>query len=183
MKPGEPRRSAILAAAEGVLLSHGPRATSMEAIARAARVAKPTLYAYFSDKDAILKALAEELIAAQRKELHAAMTTDGELAVRVAAALTVRCKQGMRMRAHPHGRDLYGSTNPIAGASVRRLEEEFGRDLETALAKAGVQRARFLAPLLLAASTGIGERATLPSEVGPAVRLLCERMIPPELPV
>jgi AcrR family transcriptional regulator len=182
MKPGTSRRSAILAAAETLLLAEGPRATSMEALARAAGVAKPTLYAYFADKDAILSALAEELIAAQRRELRNAMEGDGELAPRLAAALTARCKQAMRVRTAPHGRELYGAASPIAGPLLRELETDLSRDIERALGIAGVERARLLAQLLLAASSGIGERATAPAELGPALRLLCERLIQPELP-
>lgn len=182
MKPGEPRRSAILAAAEAALLAQGPRAVSMEALARAAGVAKPTLYAYFADKDAILVALAEELIAAQRRELARALSGDGDLALRIAAALAVRGKQALRAKSAPHGRDLYGAEAPIAGPLLRGLDAELERSIEDELARAGVERSRMLAQLLLAASAGIADKATAPAEIGPALRLLCERVIRPELP-
>jgi len=154
----------------------------MEAIARAAGVAKPTLYAYFADRDAILSALAEELIAAQRRDLREALSGDGEPALRIAAALVVRGKHAMRVRASPHGRELYGGETLFAGPLLRDLEAELARDVEDTLARAGVQRARLLGQLLLAASSGIAEKATAPAELGPALRLLCERVIRPELP-
>jgi AcrR family transcriptional regulator len=182
MKPGSSRRSAILAAAEALLLAEGPRATSMEAVARAAGVAKPTLYAYFADKDEIVRALAEELIEAHGRELQSALDGDGELELRIAAALTARGKHGLRLRTAPHGRELYGAQSAIGGPLLRELEAKLAHDLERTLAEAGVERARLLAQLLLAASSGIGERATAPAELGPALRLLCERLIQPELP-
>lgn len=154
----------------------------MEALARAASVAKPTLYAYFADKDAILSALAEELIAGQRSGLREALSGDGDLALRIAAALVVRGKHAMRIRGSPHGRELYGGAAPFAGPLLADLEAELARDVEDALAHAGVGRARLLAQLLLAASSGIAEKATAPAELGPALRLLCERVIRPELP-
>ena len=155
----------------------------MEALARAAGVAKPTLYAYFADKDAIITTLAEELIATQERELESALAADGEVPLRIAGALTARCKHGLRLRTSPHGRDLYGPQSPIAGPLLRELEAKLARDLERALTDAGVERARLLAQLLLAAGSGIGEKATAPAELGPALRLLCERLIRPELPV
>lgn len=52
--PGRPpdpaRRDAAIAAAQALFLAQGFERTSMAAIARAAGVAKPTLYAWFGDK-------------------------------------------------------------------------------------------------------------------------------------
>ena len=45
MKAAEGKRETILRAASTLFLKHGLRGTSMEAIARAAGIAKPTLYA------------------------------------------------------------------------------------------------------------------------------------------
>jgi hypothetical protein len=54
--------------------------------------------------------------------------------------------------------------------------------LESELATAGVVRARLVTQLLLAAGYGIGHKATAIAELGPALRLLSERLIRPELP-
>jgi hypothetical protein len=45
-----------------------------------------------------------------------------------------------------------------------------------------VARSRLVAQLLLAAAYGIGHKAQSPAELGPALRLLAERLIRPELP-
>jgi AcrR family transcriptional regulator len=54
--PG-PRRTAVLAAAESLFISNGVDATSIDAIARAANVAKGTVYLYFPSKDDIVREL------------------------------------------------------------------------------------------------------------------------------
>jgi AcrR family transcriptional regulator len=183
MPATEGKREAILAAASGLLLKHGLRGTSMEAIARAAGIAKPTLYAYFADKNAVFLGLVDALIAGWRQEFLAALGGDGDVVQRVAAALTVKHKGAMKvLQGSPHAAELYGAHDRIAGARFRAYDVELQAALEIALGGAGVRRARLVAQLLLAASFGIGHKAQAPAELGPALRLLSERLIRPELP-
>jgi TetR/AcrR family transcriptional repressor of mexJK operon len=66
MQPASsPKRQAILAAAKRAFLSHGYSGTSMEAIAEAAPVSKPTLYSHFKGKQELFAAV----IACQCEEL------------------------------------------------------------------------------------------------------------------
>lgn len=53
------RRSAILEAARGLFQRYGYKKTTMDEIARAAGITKPTVYAYFGGKKDILVALVE----------------------------------------------------------------------------------------------------------------------------
>src|SRR5215207_4595490 len=53
----ERRRPEVLDAALGLFLEHGYEGTSMEAIARAAGVSKPVVYACFPSKDELFRAL------------------------------------------------------------------------------------------------------------------------------
>jgi len=183
MAPRGDKPIAILAAAGPLFLKHGLRATSMEAIARASGIAKPTLYAYFADKEAVFAALAEHVMAGWRDEFLAALRGAGDIEQRAAAALIARHKSAMRLRADsPHAEDLYGARHRSAASPMESLEAELAGALETELANAGVARARLLAQLLFAAAAGIGAKAQSPSELGPALRLLCERLIAPELP-
>ena len=57
MAAPQARKEGILDAAQALVLKHGLRGTSMEAIARQAGVAKPTLYASYPDKPAVFAAL------------------------------------------------------------------------------------------------------------------------------
>jgi TetR/AcrR family fatty acid metabolism transcriptional regulator len=64
------RRGQILAAARKVFARHGLDGATVEHIARAARVAKGTIYLYFKSKDEILKhALYEDLDALARETI------------------------------------------------------------------------------------------------------------------
>jgi AcrR family transcriptional regulator len=176
------KREAILAAASALFLKHGLRGTSMEAIARAAGIAKPTLYVYFADKGAVFRAISEALIAGWRREFLAALGGEGDVAARVAAALIAKHKGAMRLLAgSPHAAELYGEHDRIAGAQFRAFDTELSAALEAELAAAGVSRARLLTQLLLASAFGIAHKAQSPAELGPALRLLCERLIRPEL--
>jgi len=55
--PGKDRE--ILAAGRALLFGEGPQAVTMEAVARAAGVAKPTLYRRWPNRDELLAAIAE----------------------------------------------------------------------------------------------------------------------------
>jgi hypothetical protein len=81
----------------------------------------------------------------------------------------------------PHAAELYSERDRLAGPQFRELDRELAAALEAELTDAGIGRARLLTQLLLAASGGIGHKATSPAELGPALRLLTERLIRPEL--
>ena len=183
MTPTENRRQAILEAAATLFLKHGLRGTSMEAIAREARIAKATLYAYFDDKDAVFGVLVETLIARWRHDFLAALTGDGDVVQRVSAALVAKHKGAMQLLAgSPHAAELYGEHDRRSAPQFRTLDAELGAALERELVAAGVVRARLVTQVLLAASFGIGHKAQSVAELGPALRLLGERLIRPELP-
>ncbi len=183
MKASEGKREIILQAATPLILKHGLRATSMEAIARAAGIAKPTLYAYFPNKQTIFAVLVEQLIAGWRRDFLTALGGEGDVVQRVGAALTAKHKGAMRLLAgSPHAAELYGAHDRTATAQFRTFDAELSEALEAELAAAGIVRARQLTQLLLAASFGIGHKAQSVAELGPALRLLAERLVRPELP-
>ena len=183
MAPAEAKRDAIITAAGNLMLKHGLRGTSMEAIAREARIAKPTLYAYFPDKEAVFRALVEQLIAGWRQDFLMALRGEGDIVQRVGAALTAKHKAALRLlEGSPHAEELYGEHDRQSAPQFRSFDAELQAALETELTGAGVARPRLVAQMLLAASFGIGHKATSAAELGPALRLLSERLIQPELP-
>jgi AcrR family transcriptional regulator len=183
MKSAEGKREAILQAARGLILKHGLRGTSMEAIARAAGIAKPTLYAYFPDKPAVFAALMDDLVGAWRREFLIALHGEGDVVERIGAALAAKHKAVMRLLAgSPHAEELYGEHDRSAAPQFKVLDAELAAALEAELMQAGVARARQLTQLILAASFGIGHKAQSVAELGPALRLVAERLIRPELP-
>ena len=182
MAPAEARKEAVLDAALTLVLKHGLRGTSMEAIAKQAGVAKPTLYAYFPDKSAVFDALLDRLIGGWRAAFVAALRGEGDVVQRIAAAMTMKHKAAWRLlEGSPHADELYEEHDRGWARRFAVLETELGALVEAELTAAGVTRARLLTQLLLAASYGIGRRAQSVAELGPAFRLLVERLVRPEL--
>lgn len=176
MRAGDAKTARILDAARDLVLTHGPRGTSMEAIARAAGIAKPTLYAYFPDKPAVLAALRARLVAEWRTAAFAALDAEGDPVPRIAVALVARHRAATgRLAASPHAEALHDAP------AIAAFEAEFRARIEAMLAAAGAARPRFLAQVLLAAGAGIAREAQSAAELGPPLRLLTERLLRPEV--
>jgi TetR/AcrR family transcriptional repressor of mexJK operon len=80
-KPDNPKRQAILSAATRIFIAHGYSGASMEAIAEAAPVSKPTLYNHFKDKQALFAAVIAEQCAGLLSTLSEVQTeTDDPVA-------------------------------------------------------------------------------------------------------
>lgn len=182
MPPAANRRDAILAAARTLVLRHGLRGTSMEAIARTAGVAKPTLYAYFADKSVIFQALVEAVLAEWRSQILPILTGDGDVVERINHALVEKHRAVMTLLAQtPHADELWGEHDRSAAPQFAAFDQELADAVEAALTAAGAARARLLTQVLLAASAGIGRKAKNSAELGPAMRLVTERLLRPDL--
>ena len=123
------------------------------------------------------------LIAAWRREFLLALRGEGDVVQRIAAALTAKNKAVWRLLAESqHADELYEEHDRGGAAQFAALEQELRDTVEHELTLAGAGRARLLAQLLMAASYGIGRKAQSPAELGPALRLIVERLVRPELP-
>jgi AcrR family transcriptional regulator len=67
------RRAQILDALERCLARHGLEGTSLDAVAAEAGVARPVIRHYFGNRDALLAAAVERVLAAYRADLDAAL--------------------------------------------------------------------------------------------------------------
>jgi AcrR family transcriptional regulator len=72
-KPAEVRREELLDAAEGLFLSQGVAATSVDEIVLAADVAKGTFYLHFESKEKLLAALQQRFVSSFSNDIAAAM--------------------------------------------------------------------------------------------------------------
>jgi AcrR family transcriptional regulator len=84
------RRSEILAAATKVFGNKGFEATRMEDIAKAARLAKGTLYLYFNSKDAIYQATVRQALIELAALTEEQVQKESTLAGKIAAFIRVR---------------------------------------------------------------------------------------------
>lgn len=176
------RRLRILDAARHLILRHGLRATTMEAIAREARIAKPTLYGYFPDKDAVLATIVEVLCVDIATAFDKALAGEGDAVARIGAALAAKYRVvGKLLEGSPHAEELYSEHDRSTAVLFAAMEQKIEAKVTDALAQAGAARPRPLAQLLLAGAYGIGRKARSPAEAGPAIRLLVERVAGPEV--
>jgi AcrR family transcriptional regulator len=175
------KREQILSAARRLILRQGLRATSMEAIAAEARVAKPTLYKYFGDKNAVFEAIVAELMAALHERFVAALRGEGTVVSRLSAALAAKYAaiDGL-LGDSPHADELYDE-HEKARPEVRATEEAIDAMVAEELGQAGAAQPDLLARLVLDAAWGIKRKARDAADVGPGIQLLVERLVGPEV--
>ena len=179
---GEAKRDRILDAARELFLRNGLRGTTMEAIAREARIAKPTLYAHFPDKDAVFLAILEQLLAAKLAAFEAGLAGDGPIERRIGAALAAEFAViADALGASPHADELF-SAHRQGAELFRRSDERVMARLQAELTQAGAADAPALARLLLDAAFGLAQKAIGRADLGADIRLLASRLISPALP-
>ena len=175
------RRQAVLAAAGFLFVRQGLKGTTMEAIAAEAGIAKATLYGYFADKDAVFAGLLEALVSKLQEAFDSALAGPGNVVDRLGMALAAKHKAVLKLlEGSPYAAELYSAQSRLAGPVFAALEARIEAAVIAELEMAGVARARPLAQILIASAGGIGHKAQTAAEVGPAIRLLTERLLGPE---
>ena len=173
------KRRRILDAAWRLALRSGLRATTMEALAREAGVAKGTLYAHFPDKDAVFDGVVADLLVELAAAFDRGMRSEGAVAERIGAALAG--KYGVVARAiegSPHAGEILDAHHryaPRLTAFDRRVESE----VAAALAKADVADPAALARIVIGAAGGVARALAGAEATERAIRLVCRRLIEP----
>lgn len=168
------RSEAVLAAARELFLSHGFRGTTMEAVARTAGVAKPTLYARFPDKEALLGAIGDDVMRAFREAFSEALALPGPPVARVSAAIAAKFGAlDALLGDSAHAQDLMADYLRVAAPAFAEIHDGILAGVTGVLAEAGRPDAAAEARLVLAAVDGLraeyppGEVAALiPDVVG-----------------
>lgn len=171
------KRQRMLAAARELFLRNGLRGTTMEAIAREAHVAKPTLYAQFADKEAVFNALVETMVGDIHRVIDGGLASEGPAWMRVGRALGD--KYGMMLAlldGSPHADEIY-TEQARQPAHYRALDQAVEDKVTAVLEEAGIEGARELARLVIAAASGIGRSYRDEAGLRAAIMLLCERVI------
>ena len=137
------RRARIVDAARHLILRQGLRATTMEAIAREARIAKPTLYGYFADKEAVFATIIQALVDDIRAAVDSALSGEGDVVARVGGALAAKYKVVAKLLdGSPHADELYSEHGRSAAAQFAAVEQQIEAAITGALQQAGVARPR-----------------------------------------
>jgi AcrR family transcriptional regulator len=161
------KRADIVRAATTLFTRHGFRKTSLDLIASEAEVAKPTIYAYFADKDALFAGVCEDVVERVLADAQSARETGKTALERITGMLSAKFTTSfVLIESSPHGRELLDS---LEGEAARIVEAADARylDLLTAELRASVRAGELdleakhlktpeLARLLMQAAHGAG---------------------------
>lgn len=119
------RRAAIVAAATTLFSRYGFRKTSVDLIAREARVAKPTVYAHFEDKEAVFVAVCRDVTDCILEGARAA-AAEADVVLRVTGVLAAKFTRLFELiDSSPHGRELLESADAQAKAVVEASDQKY----------------------------------------------------------
>ena len=176
------KRDRILAAAKILFLRNGLRATTMEAIARAAQIAKPTLYAHFSDKQAVFEGLLAQLVIEKHAAFDAALARDGSVIERIGRVLIAKFGViSLTVAGSAHAEELFAAHH-LGADLFAKSDAEIAAKLTAHLVEAGAENADHLTWLLLAAAKGVAEAGLMQSGLKRDLQLLTDRLVRPALP-
>ncbi len=132
----EDTRGRIVAAAATLFSRYGFKRTSVDLLAKEAEVAKPTVYAYFADKEAVFRAVVEhvcdELVLAAESESRRVGPIDDRIVSMLSAKLT---RYFELVEASPHAAELVGSHGLYGADIVERADRAFLKLLGAAIAE------------------------------------------------
>lgn len=170
----EQRRAAVVAAARELFLANGVEATSVDAIARRAGVAKGTVYLSFPTKQHLVRAIEEEFDALILDRLRAATTTSPLDATTAAAAWCTALVEASLDNLEVHDFLFYGRSARVA---ERAVDATLSADLAGLLRDHGVTDAEEVAVFLIGGVTALADLAILRDSDRPELSAKVERLV------
>lgn len=172
------RRERMLDAAQALFLENGLRGTTMEAIARRAGTAKPTLYNYFPDKEAVFAAVIERFIEEMKAMASEELDRPGAADKRIAAALTKKLTAVFHLLENsPHAQDLMTDKVMYAGEAFADLDKWSKERVTAVLTGAGYDEPEKKARLILACADGIHRAAERAEDIGVQIGFVTQRLL------
>lgn len=172
-----PKQRRIIDAARFLVLRQGLRATTMEAIAREARMAKPTLYDQYTDKDAVFSAVVEDIAETICGTFDKEIEGEANVAERVGNALCVKfCAIAKLLGDSPHAEEFFG-TQHRTSERFEMLDKQTETAVSNAFKQEGLQNARALARLVIASAYGIGRKFNSEADIRKGIMLMCQNFI------
>jgi AcrR family transcriptional regulator len=154
----EQRRAAVVAAARELFLANGVEATSVDAIARRAGVAKGTVYLSFPTKQHLVRAIEEEFDALILDRLHAATAAAPADAATASAAWCTALVEASLENLEVHDFLFYGKGARVA---ERTVDATLSADLAGVLRDRRVTDAEEVAVFLIGGVTALADLAIL----------------------
>lgn len=116
-------REQILVAALGCLGRYGFRRTSVDTIAKAAGVSRPTVYQYFPGKNQLLRAAGSHVLDAALAEASAIAESDAPLTERLHGALNAKLGLVVGHSDHEFRAEMMAETAIVAGDLVMSFRQ------------------------------------------------------------
>lgn len=166
----EDKRRRIVAAATSLFNRYGFKRTSVEQLAAEAGVAKPTIYAYFDDKEAIFRAVVEAVCDEMVAGAKDASERDAPIEERLAAMLSAKFTRYFELvLASPHAAELVDSHGTLGAEIVQRADRAYLALLVRVIEECDLDPKRLklsatgAAQLLLRAASGAAYDAKTPA--------------------
>jgi AcrR family transcriptional regulator len=116
----------ILRAAQREFLERGYRRTSIESVARAAGVAKGTVYLYFDTKEDVFRGVSQAFIDWFLERARQAAAAKGSVEQRLSAVLEAKFGSIAKLKAgSPHGAELVDASNGVSGDLYRKADRAY----------------------------------------------------------
>lgn len=162
---GPDKRESIISSALDLFRHYGYRRTSMEDIARAAAVAKGTLYLYFRSKDELFEAICTSLAKQVTESLDEADALDLPLEPKLTALMEAKFGFAYRwVLSSPHAAELIDSSSRLPSAPFEKVTAQF-HDAILRLVREGV-RSGELDPKLVGLSEKDASEALIAAAIG-----------------
>ncbi len=148
------KRIRILQEAQSLFIRYGVKRTSIDEVARAAEIAKGTLYAYYESKEMLFAEVARNICADILAEANKAAEMPAPLAERLVGILDAEIGVLHRLVEHsPHVRELTESKEAMASATFATLDRDMKQLITTVLGEEHIAR-QDAAEMFIAAAVG-----------------------------
>jgi TetR/AcrR family transcriptional regulator, mexJK operon transcriptional repressor len=129
--PATARRTSpeqILDAAYDCFARYGYRRTSVEDLARAAGISRPSVYAHFANKDEVFRAVSRRVHEDALADAETAMAASGSFGERLAAVLDAKYGAPLAaLQSSPHARELLDEDGRVAGDIAADTNRRYAR--------------------------------------------------------
>jgi len=151
---GNEKRTRILNAAQSLFIRYGIKRTSIDEVARAADVAKGTLYLYYESKEMLFAEVAKNICADILTEANKAATMPAPLAERLVGILDAQIGVLHRLVEHsPHVRELTETKQAMASATFAALDQDMKQLITAVISEENIAR-EGAAEMFIAAAVG-----------------------------
>lgn len=151
---GNDKRTRILNAAQSLFVRYGVKRTSIDEVARAADIAKGTLYLYYDSKETLFAEVAKKICADILAEAKKAAAMPAPLGERLVGILDAEIGTLHRLvELSPHVRELTETKEAMASAAFATLDQDMKQLITTLISEENISR-QGAAEMFLAAAVG-----------------------------